>query len=102
MYKVVLTIQLQEVFAELLNGCSWPEDKGLRIASTEDSNILIDSNERNHNDFHPNPSERIFDLSLSSLDGKIKIIFGDENNGVEREVDILGRTEITATFPKDD
>lgn len=102
MFKVVLTIQLQEVFAELLNECSWPEDKGLRVEPTKDSNILIDSTERDKNGFHPNPLERIFDLSLSSLDGKIKIIFGDENTGVEREVDILGRTAITVTFPKDD
>jgi len=102
MCKVVLTIRLQEVFAKLLNGNSWPENRGLRILSAGDTNILIDSSERDKNGSHPNPLERIFDLSLSSLDGKIKIIFGSENNGVKREVDILGRTEIIVTFPKDD
>ena len=86
MHKVVLVINLQEDFASILNSKSWSDNSGLRIIPFVEEDILIDAHEHDRNGNHPNPSERIFDVNLSSSKGKITIIFGDENKCIKKDL----------------
>ena len=99
MHKVVLTIQLEDFVADILNSGDFSNNTGLRILSSQ-KNILCNANERGKGFFHPNPNERIFDLELASKKGKIKIVFGQESVAVTREVEINGEDSITVKFPK--
>lgn len=100
MHKVVLVINLQEDFASILNSKSWPENFGLRIIPFVEEDILIDAYEHDRNGNHSNPSERIFDVNLSSSKGKITIIFGDENKYIKKDINICEETTITVDFPE--
>lgn len=98
MHKVVLSIQLDDFLANILNSGSFSNNTGLRILPSQ-KNILRNASERGKGFNHPNPKERIFDLDLSSTKGKIEIVCGEESVAIRKTIDINGEDKITVNFP---